>query len=373
MDKLKVLFIGTYREVSGWGDAANKYIMALDHVGVDVIPRVIRIRPEWVEPHPRILALENQSSHGCNIVIQNMLPHLMDFNGHFDKNIALFYTETNNLGRSNWVSKLNTMDELWVSSKASVECCAKSNIKKPVEVIPIPCDPDVYTREYPSLELPISDDTFMFYYVGEHSPKKNLQALLIAFHSEFSKNENVCLVLKVGMMGQPDQVVNSVAGQFINDIKGAMRIHDRLDAYLKEILITQRLTDEQLYALHQRGDCFVSPSCGEGWSIPAFDAASFGKPVIMARKVAPQFLTDENAFLIQSHEEPVLYQHAPVRDIYTSYETWERIDIMELRKTMRLAYNNRELSKDKGQEGLKLPEEYSYESVGNLMKDVLLK
>lgn len=373
MKDLKVLFIGTYREVSGWGDAARKYITALDVAGVDVVPRVIRIRPEFSEPHPLILQLETKKSTGANVVIQNMLPHLMDYNGHFDKNIGLFYTETNNLGRSNWSAKLNTMDEVWVSNQQSVGCCDRSNIKKPVTVVPIPCDPEIYTKQYPVVPIPfVNENTFVFYYIGEHTPRKNLQALLIAFHTEFSKKDDVALLLKVGMMGQNDQFIMQQMGQFCEDIKNALRMYDN-DSYIKEIILSQRITEEQLYSLHQRGDCFVLPSSGEGWSMPAFDALGFGKPVITARKVASQFITDENSWLLDSREEPVLFNNSPVRDLYTGHETWEKIDIMELRKTMRYAYNNREETRAKGQLGRTIPSQYSYENIGNQMKELLLK
>lgn len=374
MKDLKVLFIGTYREVSGWGDAARKYITALDAAGVDVVPRVIRIRPEFSEPHPLILQLETKKSTGANVVIQNMLPHLMDYNGYFDKNIGLFYTETNNLGRSNWSYKLNSLDEIWVSNQQSVVCCERSNIKRPVNVIPIPCDAEVYKKQYPKVPMPfINDDTFLFYYIGEHTPRKNLQALMIAFHTEFTKKDNVSLLLKVGMMGQDEQFIMQQVGQFCEDIKGALRMHDNMENYIKEIILSQRITDEQLYSIHQRGDCFVLPSSGEGWSMPAFDALSFGKPVITSRKIAPQFMNDENSWLLDSKEEPVLFSNSPVRDLYTGHETWEKIDIMELRKTMRYAYTHRDETKTKGEAGRTIPSQYSYEIVGNQMKELLLK
>ena len=45
-------------------------------------------------------------------------------------------------------------------------------------------------------------------------------------------------------------------------------------------LVTRELTDDDMTALRQRGDCFVSLCRSEGWGIGAFDAAACGNPVV---------------------------------------------------------------------------------------------
>jgi glycosyltransferase involved in cell wall biosynthesis len=45
-------------------------------------------------------------------------------------------------------------------------------------------------------------------------------------------------------------------------------------------LITSELADDDLHALHIRGDCFVSLCRSEGWGLGAFDAAAYGNPVV---------------------------------------------------------------------------------------------
>ena len=42
---------------------------------------------------------------------------------------------------------------------------------------------------------------------------------------------------------------------------------DRVDYYISE---------EDIYSIHSSCDCFVMPSYGEAWCIPAFDAMGFG-------------------------------------------------------------------------------------------------
>ena len=90
---MKVLFIGVYKDGTGWGNAAQHYILALDAAGVDVVPRAIKLNNRNAEVPQRILQLEKKSSKGCTHVIQNVLPHHMEYSGDFEKNIGTLNME----------------------------------------------------------------------------------------------------------------------------------------------------------------------------------------------------------------------------------------------------------------------------------------
>ena len=93
---MKVLYIGHYRDVSGWARAATDYILAMDRAGIDVVCRPVKLNESVAPVDPRIEELESKDSSGCNICIQHVLPHHLDYNGRFEKNIALYATETSN-------------------------------------------------------------------------------------------------------------------------------------------------------------------------------------------------------------------------------------------------------------------------------------
>ena len=90
---MRVLFIGHYRDCSGWGDASLNYIQALDRVGVDVVCRPIKLNHSRPILPERVLELEKRPLSNIDIVIQHVLPHHMDYNSKF-KNVALYATET---------------------------------------------------------------------------------------------------------------------------------------------------------------------------------------------------------------------------------------------------------------------------------------
>ena len=78
--------------------------------------------------HPRLMELEQKSLRGSDICIQNVLPHHMDYNGLFDKNIALYFTETDRFTESTWANKINLMDEAWVSCEQMVQASKTSGV-----------------------------------------------------------------------------------------------------------------------------------------------------------------------------------------------------------------------------------------------------
>ena len=75
---MKVLYIGCYRDGTGWGQAATDYILAMDTAGIDVVPRPIKLNSNQIKVPDRIIELEKKDSSGCNICIQHILPHLME-------------------------------------------------------------------------------------------------------------------------------------------------------------------------------------------------------------------------------------------------------------------------------------------------------
>ena len=54
---MKVLYIGNYRDGTGWSQAAIDYILSMDFVGFNVVPRPIKLNSNQVALPERILEL----------------------------------------------------------------------------------------------------------------------------------------------------------------------------------------------------------------------------------------------------------------------------------------------------------------------------
>lgn len=368
---MRVLFIGNYYDGTGYAAACIDHILALDTAGVDVVPRPIKLNNRRGEVPKRILELEQKTSSGCDVCIQFTLPHLMDYNGRFKKNIAMFAWETDDFSTSSWPQKLRCMDEIWVSCPDMVHACRRNALEH-IRIVSYPCDITKYQKEYKPIDIPERGQDFIFYFIGEMNRRKNLAALIKAFHLEFNPTEPVSLLIKTGIPGLSPDIARQRLVEFCNEIKKGMKLYPTLDCYRPEILITEELSNHDIMRLHSSCDCFVMPSRGESWCIPAFDAMAMGKTPITTDSTGMSCYNDDSTgTLVLSHEEPVFGMVDTFNDIYTSREYWREISIMDLRHAMRDAYEDKEGREEKSACGINRAYYYDYMTVGTIMKDFL--
>ena len=157
-----------------------------------------------------------------------------------------------------------------------------------------------------------------------------------------------------------------------SSIKQDLRLYKNINDYHNEIIIPSEFNDVQIDMLHYSCDCFVSPTHGEGWSIPAFDAMCFGKTPICSNEGGPKEFIDSNdkgtgylvdgVYGICNHSDPAF------PDLFTGREEWFIPSESEIKKAMRFYFENRDIDKHSG---LKRAEKFSHESVGNLIKESL--
>lgn len=363
---IKVLYISHLRENSGHSKAAQENILALDSVGINVVPRTIKLNntPGYVPQ--KILELENQSSQGCTHVIQHLLPHHMEYNGRF-KNVGYFVYETFGLATQacSWYSKLGLMDEIWVGNQSTQLELPDYKSK----VVPHPTDISKYNKEYHQPKIDVTDGGFKFYTIADLNKRKNLSALIRAFHLEFTPNEPVSLIIKTSKYGLSPQESAETVMRSCDEIKNAMKLYRSKDDYNQEIILTSRFTDEQIYGLHQYCDCFVNTSHGEGFSIPTFDAFGFNNQIIIPNlNTMYEYPGCNGVYKFDVNQDTIIGYDDTFFEIGTAREDWLSPNIKSIAKCMRQAYNDRHLNiLDR------YLEKYSYENIGNLMKDNLEK
>ena len=361
---MKVLYIGVYRDGTGYGHAAEDMILALDSVGVDVVCRPLKLNSVDHIPNPRVLELEAKSSRDCNIVIQHLLPIHMEYNGNFELNVGLFSYETTNFKMAGWQNYLNLMDINIVSNNQMVECCNNSGVKTPIYKIPCARDFSKYTCSYEKLDAiktQIPENNFIFYTIGESTKRKNMSGLLKAYLTEFSGSEDVCLLVKTNKTNDDfydycSKIINGLA------IKNPPKV----------VCITDRLTDNAMNKLHMSCDAFVQPSYGEAWSIPAFDAMAFGKtPIVTNCTGYLEYIDDSVGWLVDCVEEPIFGADRDTDNIYTGYENWYSACISDLKRKMRECFKEEGLRRSKALNALDRAYEFSHEKVGSIFLKVL--
>ena len=235
---MKVLYLGCYRDGTGWAHAAIDYILSLDAAGIEVVPRFIKLNDIDGEVPTKIDALERNTDKNCDVVIQHVLPHQLDYNGHFEKNISLYVAETDRCKNSAWPDRISLMDEAWVPNRHLAEDFAiNSNIMTKHFVIPHACDTAKYQKQYKKLDIPYLKNKFVFYYIGEITRRKNVGALMKAFHLEFEANENVALLIKGHISGQSANETHSYLRDMSSKIKEGLKVYKNNENYHQELFV----------------------------------------------------------------------------------------------------------------------------------------
>ena len=373
---MKVLWLGHYREQSGWADATVNSILALDSVGVEVVPRNVSLTGSMSEVPSRILELEKNSTEDADICIQNILPHCMVATDNFRKNIGYVVTEGYTIAHTPWVKHLNAMTDVWVPNRWNQYSMINDLDIDDIYTVPYAFDITKYSRVINKINLDEHNDKFKFYYIGDVNDRKNLPTLIKCFHAAFWDVSDVALVLKVNRHGLDEKQLSEYMQKMCSGVRESLRILPT-EAYHKEIIIPARLSDEQLLALHNTCDCFVSASHSEGWGIPSFDAMCFGNTPICCKEGGPaDYIGDvESGHAIDFVLSPCTYRDAAFPFINTAEDRWANIDEEEMMAIMKYEYRLwKDGKRDKSlnrKAGLQQAKSYDYETIGETMKRLL--
>lgn len=371
---MKVLYIGHYKEGSGWSQAAIDLIQCIDSVGIDVTCRNIKLTNKDSGVPSKILELEKKDLQNIDVCIQHVLPHHLVGTQKFKKNIAYFFGESNTIKYCTWYNSLKIMDEIWLPNETLKQCFIQDEfIESKLRKVPLPVNLEKYKQ--PNIKLINFNDAykFKFYSIVDLNDRKNIESIIRSFHGEFEYYEPVSLVLKVKKYGfSPEELTKHVT-DICNNIKKELRIYDNLEKYHKEIIITEDLPNEVIQSLHLSCDCFINTTHGEGWSIPSFDAMCYGKTPICSNEGGPKEFIDSQDLstgcLINGIMNVCEHGDPAFPDIFTGKEEWFVPEERKIKQAMRYYYENRD--KIDKLSGLKRAELFSYNNIGNLVKDIL--
>lgn len=368
---MKLLYIGHYKEGTGWSKAAIDLIHAIDSAGIDVVCRDVKLTPRPFNIPQRIQELESKKIDNIDFCIQHLLPHHLVGTSKFKKNIAYYVGESTTLRYNNWQSSLELMDEIWVPNHTQLNNMKQDGFKN-VQYVPHAFDLSKYdTQDNEKLKFIDKNETFKFYYIADINDRKNIESVIKCFHSEFHKYEPVSLVLKIKKFGANPANLYEQLKNMCDSIKQTLRIYPRVADYHEEIIITNEMTSSEIDMLHKTCDCMVSVTHGEGWSIPSFDAMCFGKTPICSDEGGPkEYISDKNTgTLVKGVYSICEHTDAAFSNIFTGRESWFVPDEEETKAAMRFYYENRNtIDRNKG---LEIAQKFSYHNVGNMIKELL--
>jgi len=246
-------------------------------------------------------------------------------------NIGYTMFETDRLPKS-WSTLCKPMDEIWVPSSFNLETFARSGIAKDkIHIIPLGITPEKYGPTNSPLKIRGASG-FKFLSIFYWSLRKGWDILLRAYLEEFTKADDVSLIIRASNLNQKELV------EFISSYKERPPI----------VIIPFSMNQKTLPRLYQSVDCYVAPSRGEGFLLPAAEALASGVPVIATNWGGQtEFLNDKNSYLIDVEKFVSIDQM--MRDMTEAEEDhlWAEPSIDHLRVLMREVYENYEEAREK--------------------------
>jgi len=239
----------------------------------------------------------------------------------------------------NWIKNMSKFaDQVWVASNANRDAYIKDGlVPDKVKLIPWGVRKELFEKEYDTFELG-TNASFKFLFNGGCVHRKGIDLLLEAYSKEFTRDDDVCLIIKdVSSNYVYDNVYKSTILELMSNEK-----------YPQIIYIAKDLTKEDLISLYKSCNCYVHPYRGEGFGLPIVEAMASGLPVIVTNSgSALDFCKEDFAYLldfkIKTLDEKSIYTIETVR-----YPSFPEAIIESLRYYLRYAYTNKEESKMKG-------------------------
>jgi glycosyltransferase involved in cell wall biosynthesis len=282
MPDLRVLYCCHFGQPSGYSRAAHDYLMALRDANVEFVIWPLAGVDSWDpdELHPCYHELERHLCGAPDWLPTHMIVHAMPHEAirfveqlsetGMPENVRKVCVTTWETSRISFLLAKHlgeTFDLIIVPSKHSRGAIGVRAHPDDIVVVPHAISKDYWLA--PKDWMHASCLPYTFYSIGVWGDRKNLEGLLRAYLTCFSGEDEV--VLKIIAPEVDRNAIDAIASA--GKLTHPPRVH----------YITERLSLDQLRAIHHQSHCYVSASRGEGWGLGAFEAAATGHPVIVPK------------------------------------------------------------------------------------------
>jgi glycosyltransferase involved in cell wall biosynthesis len=249
-------------------------------------------------------------------------PRTKDMKGRY--NLFYFFWEESVIPQE-WIDDFNSLDGILVPTNFVKDVLINSGINARIGVIPTGVQIDHLEKDVLPAELH-TNKKFLFFNVGSGFPRKGIDVLLKAYAKEFSREDDVCLVVKTF-----PNIHNDISEQIKNITKpdGPEVIH-----------IDRDISENELISLYKKCDCYVSPTRGEGFGLTMAEAMLCKVPVITTNYSGHlDFCNEDTSYLIDFKLEPSVTH---LKKQYTMADSlWAVPDVDHLSTLMRHVYEKK--------------------------------
>jgi len=290
---MSVRWHGPATDAGGYARMNRRFMFGLDEIGVNV----------KYDPIASLSDMDPATTSKLGKLSGTLVPrdtpkvYGMTAPGHYDwDKYKLLYTmmETRQLHKD-YVERCNCADEIVVPSNWCKQIFLESGVKKPIDVVPLGVDLNLYKPDVEPIGFSKKLKPFIFLSVFGWSLRKGYDVLLRSYLEEFTSDDPVTLLISARYFGSTDESKKQVIR---NDIaKISSMVHNPKKPQV--ILFGDVLSDEMMPRLFAAADCYCLISRGEGFGLPYIEAGACKLPVIASRYSGQtDFLNDENSWLV---------------------------------------------------------------------------
>lgn len=268
-------------------------------------------------------------------------------------------------------------DAVFVPSMQNIKALQLSGVKVPIYLAPHGADTEAYHPNSTPMELINAQETFNFLSVFQWQHRKGPDVLLEAYWREFSKGDNVSLILKTYWGNKGLKYHQRAVMESISNYKSYLGFTKENTA---PVYFTSTLLDDtEMLKMYSLADVYAQPSRGEGVGLPYIEAMSCGIPCIATGWGGQtDFINDTNGLLVDYKLKNISPDSneslAPnFTDLFTPNMKWAEPSIESMQKQMRFAYENQSLMKELGKQARLDMEKMTWIEVGKIFKDSIEK
>jgi len=363
MKPMETNFFGTLRAPTSWSHVTREMILALDALGHDVSITNCRgfLHDKDFPLPPRLVSLMDKPRHSRVEIAFDYPPNYHKLAA--DKRVGMLVYETTVLP-PHWLDAiLEYLHILVVPSGFCKDIMTSAGIPEAmIEVIPYGIRPDLFQPE----EQEDIGELFKFLCIAMPHKRKALDILLEAYSSEFSADDNVCLVIKSSYRANADTMRpwEMQLEPLLSDLaskSGAPEI----------VYLSEPWPIEALPTLYNACHCYVQPSRSEGFGLAILEAFACGIPAIVTGWGGHMDFCDEsNAFIID-------HSLVPAGDVQYDNNSPDALiaqpDAEHLRSLMRAAFEGSSIMRRKSEAALATAAEYTWEAAAEKLGNALLR